>query len=444
MLDIKFIRENPDLIKKNCKNRLVRVDIDKLLELDANRRGLETAIGELRAKRNIGSKTKPTTEQIKEMKKVGEEIKKKEAELGSIAAKFREMLLSVPNITHPEVRISDDEDDNPVVDTFSEPTKFDFKPLDHVQLAEKLDLIDFERATKVSGAKFYYLKNELALMEFALIQYALDIAVKHGFTPFSTPDLAKREVLEGLGFNPRGESTQVYNVENSDLSLIGTAEITMGGYHMNEVIDEEDLPKKYVAVSHCFRTEAGSYSKFSKGIFRVHQFTKVEMFQYVLPEKSEEAHQEILAVEREIFEGLKIPFRIVDHCTADLGGPAIRTFDLEAWMPGKPNKLGGKIVKKDLPGGETANGDWAEITSASNCADYQARGLNIKYKDKNGKKDFLHMLNGTAAAISRALIAIMENYQQADGSIVIPEILRKYMGGKKLEVISSPAQTGKK
>jgi seryl-tRNA synthetase len=322
------------------------------------------------------------------------------------------------------VHISDNEDDNPVIGKFGEPTKFNFTPKDHVKLAEDLDLIDFDRATKVSGAKFYYLKNELALLEYALIQYALELVSKHGFTPVITPDLAKREVLEGLGFNPRGESTQIYNIENSDLCLIGTAEITMGGLHMNEVFEEKDLPKKYVAVSHCFRTEAGAYSKFSKGIFRVHQFTKIEMFQYVNPENSEEAHQELLAIEKEIFEGLNIPFRVIDHCTADLGGPAIRTYDLEAWMPGKPNK-------------NNEMGDWAEITSTSNCTDYQARGLNIKYKDKEGKNSFVHMLNGTAIAISRALIAILENYQQADGSVIIPEKIRKYLPDN-IDIIKKP------
>jgi seryl-tRNA synthetase len=256
----------------------------------------------------------------------------------------------------------------------------------------------------------------LVSLEFALIRYALDIAVKRGFTPFTTPDLARTEVLEGLGFNPRGESTQVYSVSGTDLSLIGTAEITMGGYHMNEVLPERELPKKYVAVSHCFRTEAGSYSKFAKGIFRVHQFTKVEMFVYTRPEESEVAHAELLAVEREIFEGLRIPFRVVDHCTADLGAPAIRTFDLEAWLPGKP-KTDGQA------------GDFAEITSTSNCTDYQARGLNIKYQDEAGKKSYVHTLNGTAVAVTRAIIAIIENYQQADGSILIPEALIGYMNG---------------
>ena len=416
MLDIKFIRENADLIKENSKNRLSKADIDSFLELDEEIREKVLKLDDLRAQRNLTSKTKPTAEEIEKMKRVGEEIKTIEESLAPLRQKHREIWLAIPNLTHPEVAVSLDEDDNPVLDTFLEPTKFDFAPRDHVELAEINDLIDFERAVKVSGAKFYYLKNELALMEFALIQYALEIAVKKGFTPFSTPDLAKREVLEGLGFNPRGESTQVYNVENSDLCLVGTAEITMGGYHKDEILEEAELPKKYVAVSHCFRTEAGAYSKFSKGIFRVHQFTKIEMFQYVTPEKSEEAHQEMLKIEREIFEGLKIPFRVIDHCTADLGTPAIRTYDLEAWMPGKPGR-------------DENMGDWAEITSTSNCTDFQARGLNIKYKKEDGSKEFVHMLNGTAIAISRALIAIMENYQQEDGSIIIPEALRRWMPG---------------
>lgn len=416
MLDIKFIRENIDLVKTNSKNRLAKVDIDQLLIVDEKRRALEQQIDDLRAKRNAVSKNKPTPEEISEMKSVGGEIEKLEAELVPLMVEFRELWLAVPNLTHPEVVVSSRESDNPVLGTFLEPTKFDFPAKDHVELAELNDLIDFDRATKVSGAKFYYLKNAAARLEFALIQYALDVAGRHGFIPFSTPDLAKREVLEGLGFNPRGDSTQVYNVEGTDLSLVGTAEITMGGYHKDEVLTEAELPKKYVAVSHCFRTEAGSYSKFSKGIFRVHQFTKIEMFQYVLPTNSETAHQEILAVEREIFEGLKIPFRVVDHCTADLGGPAIRTFDLEAWMPGKPNEDG-------------TMGDWAEITSTSNCTDYQARGLNIKYKKADGSKEYVHMLNGTAIAVGRAIIAILENFQTKAGTIIIPEVLRPYLGG---------------
>ncbi|MCX6799948.1 MAG: serine--tRNA ligase, partial [Candidatus Falkowbacteria bacterium] len=281
MLDIKFIRENADLVKQNSKNRQVDIDIDGLLVLDKEKREFEVKIDELRGERNKASKVKPNLEIIAAMKKIGDEIRGLEERQVLLLLKIKELQRSIPNLTHPEVKVSNDENDNPVIETYLEPTKFDFEPKDHVELAAKLDLIDFDKGTKVSGAKFYYLKNELALMEFALINYALEILLKHKFTPFITPDLAKREVLESLGFNPRGESTQVYNIENSDLSLIGTAEITLGGYHADEVLDEIELPKKYVAVSHCFRTEAGSYSKFSKGIFRVHQFTKIEMFQYV-------------------------------------------------------------------------------------------------------------------------------------------------------------------
>lgn len=429
MLDLKFIRENPDQVKENCGNRLCPVDVDAFLALDRKKRELETRAGEARAERNAGSKTKPAPGTIEKMKSLGEEIKIIEAELAAVAKEHRELWLAIPNLTHPDVKISADENDNPVVDTYLEPKQFDFPARDHVELALKNDLIDFERAAKVSGAKFYYLKNELVALEFALIRYALDIAVKHGFTPFTTPDLARAEVLEGLGFNPRGESTQVYGVSGTDLSLIGTAEITMGGYHMDEVFAAAELPKKYVAVSHCFRTEAGTYSKYAKGIFRVHQFTKVEMFIYTRPEESEAAHAELLAVERVIFEGLKIPFRVVDHCTADLGAPAIRTFDLEAWLPGKPKTAGVKTTDRET-------GDWAEITSASNCTDYQARGLSIKYQDETGKKSYVHMLNGTAIAVTRAIIAIMENFQLADGRIAVPAALRTYMGG--VEKIGPP------
>ncbi|MEI6529075.1 MAG: serine--tRNA ligase [Candidatus Falkowbacteria bacterium] len=414
MLDIKIIRENPELIKKNTRDRLATVDIDALLSFDTEIRNLLTEIESARAKRNQSSKTKPTPEIIAEMKDLGEILKAKEETLGVCQTKFDEMLLAVPNLTHPDVRVSENEDDNPVLETYGQATKFNFVPKDHVELALDLDLIDFDRGTKASGAKFYYLKNELAMMEYALIQYALNILINHGFTPVITPDLAKREVVEGMGFNPRGESTQIYNIENSDLSLIGTAEITMGGYHKDEVLEESDLPKKYVAVSHCFRTEAGSYSKFSKGIFRVHQFTKIEMFQYVKPEDAEKAHLEILEIEKEIFQGLEIPFQVIDHCTADLGAPSIRTYDLEAWMPGKPAADG-------------SQGAWAEVTSTSNCTDYQSRAMNTKYRKASGDKELVYTLNGTAIAVPRCLIAIMENYQTEDGSIEIPKALVPYM-----------------
>lgn len=414
MLDIKYIRENKEEVSQNAKNRLSDVNIDALLVLDQKKRDLEAQIETLRAKRNEKSKTKPTPEEISEMKKVGDEIAALEKKLGPITKDFIELLMKVPNLTDPKVKVSLNEDDNVVLEQKYEPTKFDFEPKDHVEIAEKLDLIDFDRATKVTGPKFYYFKNEVALLQLALTSYAFDLAVANGYTPFITPDLAKQDILAKMGYNPRGESTQVYNVVDSDLSLIGTAEITMGGYHKDEVIPVGELPKKYVALSHCFRTEAGSYSKYSKGIFRVHQFTKIELFQYTMPEDAEKAHQEMLDLEKKVFDGLKIPYRVIDHCTADLGAPSYRTFDLEAWMPGKPSKEG-------------KMGDWGEITSTSNCTDYQSRSLNIKYQDKEGKKDYLYMLNGTAMAMTRPIIAILENFQQKDGSIKIPEVLHKYL-----------------
>ncbi|MFH0840809.1 MAG: serine--tRNA ligase [bacterium] len=419
MLDIKYIRENPKLVNTNCKNRGVKVDIDILLGFDEEIRQIKTELQGLQEERNKKSKTKPTDEEIIHIKKVGEAIKILESKLNGKQAEFLNLINQIPNLTHPDVKISKHEDDNPVMETFGKPTEFNFKPKDHVKLATDLDLIDLDRAAKVTGNKFYYFKNELTIMELALLRYTLDVIMKYGYTPITTPDLARTEVVQNMGFNPRGESTQIYNIQDTDLSLIGTAEITLGGYHLDEILDIKELPKKYVAISHCFRTEAGSYSKFSKGIFRVHQFTKVEMFVYSIPEKSEAMHAEMLEIEKEIFKGLGIPFRIVDHSTADLGTPASRTFDLEGWLPGKPNQDG-------------KNGDWAELTSTSNCTDYQARSMNIKYRD--GKKnELVHTLNGTGIAIPRAIIAILENYQQADGSITIPKVLKKYMNLKKIK-----------
>lgn len=414
MLDLKYIREHAAEVKENTQNRGREVDFDRLLELDKKRSELIVQVDQLRARQNT-FKNKPTVAELEKLKQVKLDEEKLTKELAEIEKNLRALLIEIPNLTHPEVKVSADETENPVLEVIKEPAKLDFEPADHVKLAEKLDLIDFDRAAKIAGAKFYFLKNELVALEFALIKLALDTAIQRGYAPFITPDLAKQSILEEMGFNPRGGSTQVYNIADTDLSLIGTAEITMGGYHAGEVFDEKQLPKKYIAVSHCFRTEAGSYSKFSKGIFRVHQFTKVELFQYVLPDKSEAAHREMLELEKELFSKLEIPYRIVDHTTADLGNPAYRTFDIEAWLPGKPDKNG-------------QLGDWAEMTSTSNCTDYQARGLNIKYQDKAGKKEFVHLLNGTAFAIPRVLIALLENNQQKDGSVKLPAILTEYTG----------------
>lgn len=415
MLDIKFIRENIDLVKQNCKNRLAKVDVDELLRIDSEKREIEKKIESMLEVRNKLSKTKPTPEQMEQVKSMNNEIKILEPKLEELQSQMKVLRLQVPNITHPEVLVSEDEDDNPVLEVVKQPWIYNFDPKDHVELAALHDLIEFERATKISWAKFYFLKRDLALLEFALIQYALETVMKNGFVPFITPDLAKTEILEWLGFQPRWESTQIYSIENTDLNLIWTAEITMGWLHSWELLAEQELPKKYVAVSHCFRTEAWSYSKYAKWIFRVHQFTKIEMFVYCTPENSEAHHKELLWIEKDIFTWLDIPFRVIDHCTADLWWPSIRTYDLEAWMPGKPNK-------------DWSMWDWAEITSTSNCTDYQSRWLNIKYKDWEWKKLFVHTLNWTAVAITRAIIAIMENNQQSDWRIFIPKVLQKYMG----------------
>ena len=414
MLDLKYIRENIDEVKENCRYRLADVDIDHLVSLDEQRRNLQQELDDRRSKRNAWSKQKPTPEQVADIKANNEAIKQGEDSLAEIIDQLDGLLLTVPNQTDSAVVRSLNEEDNPILEEHGQPLKFAFEPKDHLALAEQWQWLDFERAAKVAGAKFYYTSNDLVWLELALIQYALSVIAKHGFQVMTTPDLAKTSIIERLGYNPRGESTQIYNIVNDDLSLIGTAEITLGGYHQDEVLKGDQLPLRYAALSQCFRTEAGSYSKFAKGIFRVHQFNKVEMFIYCRPEDSAKEHQLLLEIEKEIFSGLEIPFRVIDHCTADLGAPSARTFDLEAWLPGKPNQDG-------------QAGDWAEMTSASNCTDYQARGLDIKYQNADGQKGLVHTLNGTGLALPRAMIAIIENHQQADGRIKLPAILQPFI-----------------
>lgn len=423
MLDIKFIRAQAEAVKKNCELRNIKCDIDKLLNLDEKRRKLTQEVEELNAEKNKlndiikkGAKTKKEFDEVlkAEIDKIalrGKEIKvkseKAKPELENIEKEYRELLLQVPNMTHPDSPVGKDDSENKEIERYGEPPKFSFEPKGHEELMTALDIIDFERGAKVSGSKFYFLKNEGVFLEQALINFAFQKLIKKGFIPFTTPDLAKDKVLLGIGYNPRGKETQIYSVENTDLNLVGTAEITMGGYHMDEIIPEDKLPLRYVALSHCYRTEAGSYGRHSAGLYRVHQFTKVEMFAYTLPEDSEKMHAEIKDLEVEIFKDLGVPFRVVDICTGDLGGPAQRKYDLEAWM--------------------TSRNDWGEVTSTSDTTSYQARRLNVKVERKDGKKEYLHMLNGTAIAVSRALIAIIENYQQADGSVKIPEVLCKWM-----------------
>lgn len=416
MLDIKFIRENKEEIKQNCANRGVKIDVDLLLQVDEERREALKKIEELRALRKQKSKAKPEPEEIEKMRQVGEEIKILEDKFEKISAQYIDLLLKVPNLTHPDTPIGGEEDFKIVYKKEAKP--FKFQPKNHEELFTNLDLIDFERGAKVTAAKFYFLKNNLVRLNQAMIDYGIDVVTKHGYTLVETPDLAKNEILEGIGFNPRGDETQVYSVEKTDLSLIGTAEITMGGYHSNEILDLSKGPKKYVALSHCFRTEAGAYGKTSKGLYRVHQFRKLEMFIFCKPEESEKYHLEIVNIEKEIVNGLDVPYRIIDVASGDLGGPAYRKFDIEAWM----------IMK----GEGDKQGDYGEITSTSNCTDYQARRLNIKYRKEDGNTEYVHTLNGTAVALSRFPIIIAENYQQKDGSIAVPKVLQKYTGFKKL------------
>ncbi len=295
--------------------------------------------------------------------------------------------------------------------------KFDFKPLDHVELGEKLGLFDFEGGAKVAGHGFYFLKNDAVLLELALERYALDVLMAEGFTPTMTPDLARNEILHGTGYIPRGPETQIYSIADSDLSLIATAEITLGGLLAEETLDAEQLPIKVCGISHCFRTEAGAGGRAARGLYRVHQFTKVEMFAFTLPEASDAMLEYFRDLECRIFDGLGLAYRVVDTATGDLGGPAYRKYDLEAWMPGRGEQ-----------------GEYGEVTSTSNCTDYQARRLQIRYRNKGEKgTSLVHTLNGTAIAISRAIIAVLENNQQADGSITVPDVLRKWMGKDRIE-----------
>jgi seryl-tRNA synthetase len=423
MLDAQFIRDHLDAVKVNCKNRNVQADVDRVVELDDQRKQLTHAAQLVQQRQNEISKGIPKEKDkdkkqglIEEGRKLRDEVATHEAQVKQVEAELRAVLLTIPNMTHPDAPVGATPQHNKVIRRWGEARKFDFKPKDHVVLAEALDLVDFEAGSSVSGQKFYYLKNEAVLLELALVQYAFDTLLMHGYTPVITPDLARQEVLEGIGFMPRGPETQIYSIENSDLCLIATAEITLGGMHRDKILEELDLPQKYVGLSHCFRTEAGAPGRDTRGLFRVHQFTKVEMFVFCAPDQSNTIHEELLAIEESIFQGLGLPYHVIDTCTGDLGGPAYRKFDLEAWMPARGQ-----------------NGEYGEVTSTSNCTDFQARRLNIRYKSPQFKGTrCVHTLNGTAVAVTRALVAIFENYQQADGSIVIPEALRPWLRGKEV------------
>jgi len=422
MLEYKFIKDNLEAVKKNIADRYMNADADLVVALFDEKSALLREIEELRKQRNenaLSMKGKIDPEaraaKIEEGKQLKEKIAELEARFADLESRLAIEGAKIPNMANPEAPRGKEDKDNLEIKRVGEPTKFDFEPKDHVQLGQDLDLIDFDTATRVSGTKFYYLKNEAVILEMALVRYVLDLLIKKGFTLFQTPDIARTEILEGIGFNPRGPESNIYTIEGEDTCLIGTAEITLGGYYSGTIIDKAKLPLKLAGVSHCFRREAGSAGQFSKGLYRVHQFTKVEMFAYTLPEDSDAMHAYLRSIEEEIFSGLGIPFRVVDTCTGDLGAPAYRKWDLEAWMPGRNG------------------GEWGEVTSTSNCTDFQARRLNIKYKDDDGKNKYVHMLNGTAIACSRGIIAVMENFQRADGSIAIPNALVPYCGFSEIK-----------
>ncbi len=422
MLDYKFIKDNLKAVKENIKNRNMTADADKVVELYDKRTALVTKQQDLQQQRNENAKSMKQklddakrAELIQAGKKIKEDIAEVEKELSQIEVDLEEAARQIPNMIHPDAPIGKLDTENLEVKKVGTPRKFDFEPKDHVQIAEELDLLDFDRGTKVSGPKFYYLKNEAVFLEQALIQYALNILRKHGFELFITPDVAREEILKGIGFNPRGNESNVYSIEEEGTCLVATAEITLGGYHSGEILDKAKLPLMYGGLSHCFRREAGAAGQFSKGLYRVHQFDKVEMFVYSTPEQSDELHHKLREIEEEIFTGLGLPFHVVDTCSGDLGAPAYRKWDLEAWMPGRNG------------------GEYGEVTSTSNCTDYQARRLNIKYKDDDGKNKYVHTLNGTAIAVGRAMLAILENYQNADGSVTIPEVLVPFCGFSKIE-----------
>ncbi len=421
MLDRKFILENLEKVRENCRNRNVNVDLDRFVVLEQQRRQLQAELEELNRQANLialriakagdQAQKEALREEGRQIRQKASQVQQRIAEVEAEAGAIHRL---IPNMTHPEAPIGPGSEANRVIGYGRVPKpEFSFPPRDHVEIGEMLDLIDFEGGARVAGHGFYFLKNEAVLLELALQRYALDILLAEGFTPMITPDLARNHILEGIGFIPRGPETQIYSIEGTDLSLVATAEITLGGLLAGQVVDAELLPIKLCGISHCFRTEAGAHGRATRGIFRVHQFTKVEMFAYTLPHQSDQMLEYFQKLECRIFDGLGIHYRIIDTATGDLGAPAYRKYDLEAWMPGR--------------------GEYGEVTSTSNCTDYQARRLDARYKVKGEKGTrLLHTLNGTAIAISRALVAILENYQQADGSVIIPEVLRPWVGKERI------------
>ncbi len=423
MLDIKFIRENPKLVQEGAQKKQVRIEISRLLDLDKRRRELLSEVETLRAEQNQVTekiarlKGREKEQLIEQMKSLKEKLKSLETEFENVDRAFDKMMLLVPNLPAVDVREGKDERENEVLRKWGEPTKFDFKPLDYMELGTKLDLIDTERAGKVSGARFGYLKNEAVLLEFAIVKWVFDILTKEGFVPIVPPVMIGERAMRAMGYLDRG-ADEIYQTKLDNLYLIGTSEQAIGPMHMDEIFEEKDLPVRYAAFSTCFRREAGSYGKDTKGILRVHQFDKVEMFSFTRPEDSDKEHEYLLSLEEKLVQALGLPYQVIKMCTGDLGDPAARKYDIECWIPSQ-NK-------------------YRETHSTSTCTDFQARRLNCRFRRGNSKKlEFVHTLNGTAFAIGRILIAILENYQQKDGNVVVPKVLQKYCGVRAIKAKSS-------
>ncbi|OHA69021.1 MAG: serine--tRNA ligase [Candidatus Wildermuthbacteria bacterium RIFCSPHIGHO2_02_FULL_49_12b] len=407
MLDIKFIRNNPEKVRDACKKRGVDLDIEKIVSLDAKKRELLQEIESMKAEQNKLGK-----EDIAKAQALKADIKTKEPLLKEVDEELQKLLLLLPNIPQEDVPTGNEEA-NVVLRQEGKLPKFSFEPKEHLALGEALDVIDVERAAKVSGSRFAYIKGDLALLEFALVRMAMDYAAKEKFVPVIPPVLVKEEMMKDMGYiDTKEDLAERYFFEKEKMFLVGTAEQSVGPMHQGEIFEEKELPKRYVAFSTSFREEAGSHGKDTKGILRVHQFDKVELFSFCQPEKSKEEHQFLVSFEEKLWKDLGIPYQVVQLAAGDMSRPAVSTIDIEAWLPGQ-NK-------------------YREVSSASNTTDFQARRLSIRYKTKEGKTEFVHMLNATGFPIGRTLIAIMENYQQKDGSIEIPKALQKYIGKKKI------------
>jgi len=407
MLDIQFIRDNPDKVKKSTENKNCDVKIvDEVLRLDKKRRERLQQIESLRAERN-----QLTRMDLVKGKKIKNKLKEFEPALKEIEKKLKELMYQLPNPAAKDVKAGKNEAENEVVRKWGKIRKFEFAVKDHAELGEKLGMIDIGRAAKVSGSRFAYLKGDGVRLEMALVNLALETLTKKGFIPVVPPVLIKTEMMQAMGYLEHGGDEQMYIFDKDNQVLVGTSEQAIGPLHSGEVFKAEDLPRRYMGWSTCFRREAGTYGKDTRGILRVHQFDKVEMFSFTKPEDSDKEHEFLLKTEEELLQALEIPYQVVKMCSGDLGAPAARKYDLEAWLPGQ--------------------NQYRELTSTSSCTDFQARRLNIKFKDKD-KRQYVHTLNGTGFAIGRTLIAIMENYQTKDGHIEIPKVLQKYIGKKQI------------